>query len=71
MYQVHYMANPPQAATAGAGEVTKHLMCSPCFNDIKGDTLELEGSRVPKTAMIKRKNDEDSHQVRPQPTALS
>ena len=41
------------------------------LNDIKGDTLELEGSRVPKTAMIKRKNDEDSHQVRPQPTALS
>ena len=61
--QVHYVANPPQAATAGAGEVTKHLMCSPCYNDIKGDTLELEGMRVPKTSMLKRKNDEEAQQL--------
>jgi len=57
--QVHYVANPPQAASSGAGEVTKHLCCVPCFNDIKGDMVELEGGSVPKTSLEKRKNDEE------------
>jgi hypothetical protein len=42
-----------------AGTDTKHVVCTQCFVDQRGDTVDIEGHQFPKSKLEKRKNDEE------------
>lgn len=42
-----------------AGTDTKHVVCTQCFADQRGDTVDIEGHQFPKSKLEKRKNDEE------------
>eukprot|EP00850_Spirogloea_muscicola_P001999 SM000007S20959 [mRNA] locus=s7:1163010:1170807:- [translate_table: standard] len=47
--------------TVGIGE-SRHYFCGPCYGDIKGDVVEMEGSTYQKARLEKRKNDEETEE---------
>ncbi|KAF5193838.1 Histone acetyltransferase hac1 [Thalictrum thalictroides] len=47
--------------TMGSGD-TRHYFCIPCYNDARGDTMDVEGTTVPKARMEKKKNDEETEE---------
>jgi E1A/CREB-binding protein len=47
--------------TIGTGE-QRHCICIPCFNEARGDTIEVEGHVVAKTRLEKKKNDEETEE---------
>ncbi|KAK1317719.1 Histone acetyltransferase HAC1 [Acorus calamus] len=47
--------------TVGTGD-TRHYFCIPCYNEVRGDTIEVEGAAIPKARMEKKKNDEESEE---------
>ncbi|KAL2642143.1 hypothetical protein R1flu_009730 [Riccia fluitans] len=48
--------------TAGSGE-TRHYSCIPCYNDIRTETVEMDGIAYPKSKLEKRKNDEETEEA--------
>ena len=47
--------------TVGSGE-TRHYLCIPCYNDSRGDSVEIEGTCYPKARFDKKKNDEETEE---------
>eukprot|EP00850_Spirogloea_muscicola_P002020 SM000007S20980 [mRNA] locus=s7:1471294:1479028:+ [translate_table: standard] len=47
--------------TVDIGE-SRHYFCGPCYGDIKGDVVEMEGSTYQKARLEKRKNDEETEE---------
>ncbi|XP_078169877.1 putative histone acetyltransferase HAC-like 1 isoform X3 [Carex rostrata] len=47
--------------TIGTGE-QRHYICIPCFNDARGETIEIEGHVVPKGRLEKKRNDEETEE---------
>ncbi|KAK9054276.1 hypothetical protein SSX86_025354 [Deinandra increscens subsp. villosa] len=47
--------------TAGTGD-TRHYFCIPCFNDARGDTINVDGTNILKARLEKRKNDEETEE---------
>lgn len=47
--------------TLGSGE-TRHYFCVPCYNEARGETIEVEGSTFQKTKLEKKKNDEETEE---------
>lgn len=51
-----------QFYTIGAGE-TRHCFCIPCYNDIRGDTVSVDGLSFQKSRLEKRRNDEETEEA--------
>ncbi|KAJ9559953.1 hypothetical protein OSB04_005113 [Centaurea solstitialis] len=47
--------------TAGAGD-TRHYFCIPCYNEVRGDTINVDGANISKARMEKKKNDEETEE---------
>ncbi|KAL5708943.1 histone acetyltransferase [Ranunculus cassubicifolius] len=47
--------------TTGTGD-TRHYFCIPCYNEARGDTVEIDGTAVPKAKMEKKRNDEETEE---------
>lgn len=47
--------------TTGSGD-TRNYFCIPCYNEPRGDTIEVDGNIIPKVKMEKKKNDEDTEE---------
>ncbi|PIA36995.1 hypothetical protein AQUCO_03100028v1 [Aquilegia coerulea] len=47
--------------TVGSGD-TRHYFCIPCYNEARGDTVEIDGSAIPKARMEKKRNDEETEE---------
>ncbi|CAL9774334.1 unnamed protein product [Musa acuminata subsp. burmannicoides] len=47
--------------TIGSGE-TRLYVCTPCYNEARGDTIEAEGSTFLKTKLEKKRNDEETEE---------
>ncbi|XP_074558597.1 putative histone acetyltransferase HAC-like 1 isoform X1 [Curcuma longa] len=47
--------------TIGSGD-TRHCFCIPCFNEVRGDTIEVEGSTFAKSKLEKKRNDEETEE---------
>ncbi|GJV56945.1 histone acetyltransferase HAC1-like protein isoform X1 [Tanacetum coccineum] len=47
--------------TVGTGD-TRHYFCVPCFNDARGDTINVDGTNVSKSRLEKKKNDEETEE---------
>ena len=47
--------------TMGSGD-TRHCFCVPCYNDARGDTVEIEGTAYPKARLEKKRNDEETEE---------
>ncbi|XP_020252526.1 histone acetyltransferase HAC1-like isoform X2 [Asparagus officinalis] len=47
--------------TMGSGD-TRHFFCIPCYNEARGDTIEVEGSAFPKAKLEKKRNDEETEE---------
>ncbi|WOL13825.1 putative histone acetyltransferase HAC-like 1 isoform X1 [Canna indica] len=47
--------------TIGSGE-TRHYFCIPCYNEARGETIEVEGSTFLKAKLEKKKNDEETEE---------
>lgn len=47
--------------TIGTGE-QRHYICIPCFNEARGETIEVEGHEVPKSRLEKKRNDEETEE---------
>ncbi|XP_076953695.1 histone acetyltransferase HAC1-like [Bidens hawaiensis] len=47
--------------TVGAGD-TRHYFCIPCYNDARGDTINVDGSNIPKARLEKKKNYEETEE---------
>ncbi|XP_068641056.1 histone acetyltransferase HAC1-like [Aristolochia californica] len=47
--------------TVGTGD-TRHYFCIPCYNEVRGDTIEVDGSAVPKARLEKKRNDEETEE---------
>ncbi|PKA50658.1 Histone acetyltransferase HAC12 [Apostasia shenzhenica] len=45
----------------GIGD-TRHYFCIPCYNEARGDTIDVEGSNFPKSKLQKKKNDEETEE---------
>ncbi|PWA97548.1 histone acetyltransferase of the CBP family 12 [Artemisia annua] len=41
---------------------TRHYFCVPCFNDARADTINVEGTKVPKARLERNKNDEETEE---------
>lgn len=48
--------------TVGSGE-TRHYFCVPCYNDIRTETVEMDGMSYLKARLEKRKNDEETEEA--------
>ncbi|CAM6125894.1 unnamed protein product [Calypogeia fissa] len=48
--------------TVGSGE-TRHYFCIPCYNDIRTETVEMDGMSYLKSRLEKRKNDEETEEA--------
>lgn len=46
----------------GSGE-TRHYFCIPCYNDIRTETVEMDGMSYLKTRLEKKKNDEETEEA--------
>eukprot|EP00239_Pterosperma_sp_CCMP1384_P009689 CAMPEP_0197866002 /NCGR_PEP_ID=MMETSP1438-20131217/43976_1 /TAXON_ID=1461541 /ORGANISM="Pterosperma sp., Strain CCMP1384" /LENGTH=1499 /DNA_ID=CAMNT_0043484531 /DNA_START=201 /DNA_END=4700 /DNA_ORIENTATION=- len=58
--QVYHAITPPSSEpNAGASDMQQQIWCVTCFNDIKGDAVDLQTGPVPKSTVEKRKNDEE------------
>ncbi|XP_057841240.1 histone acetyltransferase HAC1 isoform X1 [Cryptomeria japonica] len=44
--------------TMGSGD-TRHYFCIPCYNEVRGDTIEVDGVTLLKSRLEKKKNDEE------------
>ena len=47
--------------TAEAGG-TRHYFCNFCYNETRGDCINVDGTNVSKAKMEKKKNDEDTEE---------
>lgn len=47
--------------TMGTGE-TRHFLCIPCYNEARGDSIEVDGHPVPKSRLEKKRNDEETEE---------
>ncbi|CAN4113860.1 unnamed protein product [Withania somnifera] len=47
--------------TIGTGD-TRHYFCIPCYNEARGDTINVDGTTIPKARMEKKKNDEETEE---------
>ncbi|KAL7605928.1 hypothetical protein Lser_V15G19140 [Lactuca serriola] len=47
--------------TVGTGD-TRHYFCIPCYNDSRGDTINVDGTNVLKARFEKKKNDEETEE---------
>ncbi|KAI3758727.1 hypothetical protein L6452_06298 [Arctium lappa] len=47
--------------TVGAGD-TRHYFCIPCYNEARGDTINVDGTNIMKARLEKRKNDEETEE---------
>lgn len=47
--------------TMGTGD-TRHYFCIPCYNEARGDTVEIDGTPIPKARMEKKRNDEETEE---------
>ncbi|KAJ6830790.1 histone acetyltransferase HAC1-like isoform X3 [Iris pallida] len=45
----------------GSGD-TRHYLCIPCYNETRGDTIDIDGSAFPKSRLDKKKNDEETEE---------
>lgn len=48
--------------TMGSGD-TRHYFCIPCYNEVRGDTVEVDGLTFLKSRLEKRKNDEETEEA--------
>ncbi|KAI3761107.1 hypothetical protein L1987_51515 [Smallanthus sonchifolius] len=47
--------------TVGTGD-TRHYLCIPCYNEARGDTINVDGTNVLKATLEKKKNDEETEE---------
>ncbi|KAI3986385.1 hypothetical protein MKX01_002230 [Papaver californicum] len=47
--------------TMGSGD-TRHFFCIPCYNEARGDTIEVDGNPIPKMRLEKKRNDEETEE---------
>ncbi|XP_047250218.1 histone acetyltransferase HAC1 isoform X2 [Capsicum annuum] len=47
--------------TIGTGD-TRHYFCISCYNEARGDTINVDGTTIPKARMEKKKNDEETEE---------
>nr|XP_043635392.1 histone acetyltransferase HAC1-like isoform X2 [Erigeron canadensis] len=47
--------------TIGAGD-TRHYFCIPCYNETRGDSINVDGTNCLKAKMEKKKNDEETEE---------
>ncbi|XP_051151821.1 histone acetyltransferase HAC1-like isoform X2 [Andrographis paniculata] len=47
--------------TFGSGE-TRHCLCNPCYNEARGDMVVIEGEKIAKARLDKKKNDEETEE---------
>ncbi|KAJ0968676.1 hypothetical protein J5N97_021553 [Dioscorea zingiberensis] len=47
--------------TVGTGD-TRHYFCTLCYNEARGDTIEVDASTFPKARLEKKKNDEETEE---------
>ncbi|KAG9450176.1 hypothetical protein H6P81_010141 [Aristolochia fimbriata] len=47
--------------TMGTGD-TRHYFCIPCYNEVRGDTIEVDGLSIPKARLEKKRNDEETEE---------
>lgn len=47
--------------TVGTGD-TRHFFCIPCYNESRGDTIEVEGQNFLKASFEKKRNDEETEE---------
>ncbi|KAL6629803.1 hypothetical protein ACP70R_029568 [Stipagrostis hirtigluma subsp. patula] len=47
--------------TVGTGD-TRHYFCIPCYNESRGDTIEVEGQTFLKAKLEKKRNDEETEE---------
>ncbi|KAM0063020.1 putative histone acetyltransferase chromatin regulator PHD family [Helianthus debilis subsp. tardiflorus] len=47
--------------TVGAGD-TRHYFCIPCYNESRGDTINVDGTNILKARLEKKKNDEETEE---------
>jgi E1A/CREB-binding protein len=45
----------------GTGD-TRHYFCIPCYNESRGETIEVEGQTFPKAKLEKKRNDEETEE---------
>jgi hypothetical protein len=51
-----------QFYTMGAGD-TRHCFCIPCYNDVRGDSVSVDGLIFCKSRLEKRRNDEETEEA--------
>ncbi|KAK1433395.1 hypothetical protein QVD17_10305 [Tagetes erecta] len=47
--------------TVGTGD-TRHYFCIPCYNEARGDTVNVDGANISKARFEKKKNDEETEE---------
>ncbi|CAH1442644.1 unnamed protein product [Lactuca virosa] len=47
--------------TIGTGD-TRHYFCIPCYNETRGETVNVDGTNILKSRMEKKKNDEETEE---------
>ncbi|XP_042479129.1 histone acetyltransferase HAC1-like isoform X2 [Macadamia integrifolia] len=47
--------------TVGTGD-TRHYFCIPCYNEARGEIIEVDGTAIPKTRLEKKRNDEETEE---------
>ena len=47
--------------TVGTGD-TRHYFCIPCYNESRGETIEVDGQTFPKAKLEKKRNDEETEE---------
>ncbi|KAG1361840.1 histone acetyltransferase HAC1 [Cocos nucifera] len=47
--------------TMGSGD-TRHCFCIPCYNETRGDTVQVDGTAYPKARLEKKRNDEETEE---------
>ncbi|KAL8230991.1 hypothetical protein R6Q57_000769 [Mikania cordata] len=47
--------------TAGTGD-TRYYFCIPCYNESRGDTINVDGTKILKARLEKKKNDEETEE---------
>ncbi|XP_043708765.1 histone acetyltransferase HAC1-like isoform X2 [Telopea speciosissima] len=47
--------------TMGTGD-TRHYFCIPCYNEPRGDIIEVDGTTIPKARLEKKRNDEETEE---------
>ncbi|AQK61014.1 Histone acetyltransferase HAC1 [Zea mays] len=52
--------NAPYYAV-GTGD-TRHYLCIPCYNESRGETIEVEGQTFPKAKLEKKRNEEETEE---------